>query len=187
MEQIFLHDPDLAEFPQELTEFKALSGGKTFPPLPETFPTFLKATTPALYMWFSSLLIKFLFSPSSFYAPSLSCSSLHQRPQCWSWRYVNMVSEFATRIFHTLWSYLEPGFVGKVSKRRKVQTTEGGGCHGNILTCHVASRESKRKYLSNVHVIFKSNICLYISMSLINRGFNSILPETTILLTSAVV
>uniref|UniRef100_A0ACB8F6H1 Uncharacterized protein n=1 Tax=Sphaerodactylus townsendi TaxID=933632 RepID=A0ACB8F6H1_9SAUR len=26
VEQIFLHNPDLAEFPQELTEFKALSG-----------------------------------------------------------------------------------------------------------------------------------------------------------------
>lgn len=28
VEQIFLHEPDLAKFSQELTEFKAVSGGK---------------------------------------------------------------------------------------------------------------------------------------------------------------
>lgn len=116
-------------------------------------------------MWFSSRLINFLCSP---FFLTLPCYSLYQRPQRWSWRYVNTVSEFATRIFHTLWSHLEPGFVGRVSKRsRKVQTTEGCGCHGNILTCHVASRESEKEYLNNVRVVFKSSIYLYTRMSLI--------------------
>lgn len=50
--------------------------------------------------------------------------------------------------------------------KKHIQTTEGGGCHGNILTCHVSAREFEEKYLSNGHEVSKLRIEKSISFCL---------------------